>query len=170
MKNKRLPTSRLVITPFICMYIFEQSHRNNIQIIYFLFSGLWFVFLRVSSLFLVKIPSIRRGSKPQMPRSILCPQMSYWPVAFEHGVMHVFKVSQIMASNRSLHHKMTNSGERGFSVMLPGKFPIKTLIQAVREVFWLPVSVFPSLLFQIQLFFERSLLHCEITHNNEIHK
>lgn len=30
--------------------------------------------------------------------------------AFCCKVMHVLKVSQIMASNRSPHHKMTNSG------------------------------------------------------------
>lgn len=56
--------------------------------------------------------------------------MSYW---LAHSVMRVLKVSQIMARNRSRRHKMTNSGWKGSSAMLPGKFPIKTLIQDVRK-------------------------------------
>lgn len=46
-----------------------------------------------------------------------------------HSVMHVLKVSQIMAS----HHKMTNSGSNGLSSTFSGKFPIKMLIQAVKK-------------------------------------
>lgn len=43
------------------------------------------------------------------------------------------KISQIMVSDRSSHHKMTNPGQNGLSSTFSGKFPIKMLIQTVER-------------------------------------
>lgn len=55
-------------------------------------------------------------------------KMSRWRA---HSAVHVSKVSQIMAPDRSSHHKMTDPGQNGLSSTFSGKFPIKMLIQTV---------------------------------------
>lgn len=55
-------------------------------------------------------------------------KMSRWRA---RSAVHVSKVSQIMAPDRSSHHKMTDPGQNGLSSTFSGKFPIKMLIQTV---------------------------------------
>lgn len=96
----------------------------------------WVYTLACLIFFLVRIPSVRLRSKPQMPCSILCPQMNYWPLPFTAELCMSWRFHRLWLQTAPLATKWPIQATKASPLCSLENFRLKTLIQAVKEAVW----------------------------------